>query len=920
MVLLAAGLTGCGGGEEPAPASSAENSAPTAASTPAPPVDAPAAPAGAPAGPPPDNDSQASGETPGAVGAGMSSSGGPPGGMPMGGPPGGMPMGGPPGGDLAMAGAMSGGAGGMPMGGMGMPGMPGGVAGTPVAARPADLSKWSTEDLKNAVRERDRQVLKVIDQKVKASPGDAQVAALLMELLAASNEPPVASATGNGMPGNFPGGAAGGLPGASGYGNMPGMPGGLGGAGLGGSSLQGGAGYGGGAPLPGNDTGALLSPAGGAGGAPPGSGMPPQSSLEQRPLDSLEAMFLEYATAWQAAPGVGAIRSGFKVPAPGQAAGAPADGIVPGGPGMPPGMSGGLGMPGMAGGLGMPSGDLFSGGNAGAQNPAAPSDSVDRELVTAIVNGLIQNGTPEAWQALFAIASGSAKTPLPLESNAEIVTLALLRHIEADQAQVEQVLLAVIDGTAPLPPESRAASLRTMAAISGKALDKLTGLRTADSSAAGVGGGSAFGGSSDLPGNTGMPGMAGMRGMGGMESMAGMGGRPGLAGAPGMPSMPGGLAGAPSLAGAPGMAGPPGLAGAPGMPSMPGGLAGAPGMPSMPGGDGFNSSPGAGNAAVGSLASASLPDPIVTKVAAFLWSKPCCESLATQLRAATDLALAEPLLALAGSIPSQKVREAAFALFGAAHSGGSDVLNNSGFFTTAVHDPGMLVVLKSLPRAKASRADDGKPPMDSWTVSGQQMVLNYVDQLRTMSMAPGSRLVANTKGFPMRAHRNADFDFVGMIRVAAPQGAPADSGISETKVYYARASFSPKKAREQQDVMNHYKTGSNGIQRTDDATNLTWFDGVKSGTSGTRRSMDVVVRSGKVAGVAGAAGPGMPGRGGFGNDMPEPGGMPGPGEMPGRGGMGGAVGGDFTIEVMIVEVADPKGVAEANPATADSAK
>ena len=349
VVLLAAGLTGCGGSEEPAAASAAasstETSAPAAPNVPAAPVDSPAAPAGAPAGPPPDTDSQASGETPGAVGAGMSSSGGPPGGMPMGGPPGGMPMGGPPGGDLAMAGAMSGGGAGMPMSGMGMagmpgmPGMPAGAAGVPVTARPADLSKWSTKDMKDAVRERDRQVLKVIDQKVKESPGDPQVAALLMELLAASNEQPVAPAAGNAMPGGFPG-AAGGYPGSAGYGSMPGMPGGLGGAGLGGSSLQGGAGYGGGAPLPGDDSGTLVSP---AGGSAPSSGMPPQSSLEpslkHRPVDSLEAMFVEAATAWQAQPGVGAMRSGFKVPAPGQAAGtpgAPDDGIVPEAPGCPP--------------------------------------------------------------------------------------------------------------------------------------------------------------------------------------------------------------------------------------------------------------------------------------------------------------------------------------------------------------------------------------------------------------------------------------------------------------------------------------------------------------------------------------------------------------------------------------------------------
>ena len=230
----------------------------------------------------------------------------------------------------------------------------------------------------------------------------------------------------------------------------------------------------------------------------------------------------------------------------------------------------------------------------------------------------------------------------------------------------------------------------------------------------------------------------------------------------------------------------------------------------------------------------------------------------------------------------------------------------------------MLVVLKSLPRAKASKGDDGKPPMDSWAASGQQMVLNYVDQLRNMSMAPGGKLVANAKGFPMRAHRNAEFDYVGMIRMAPPQGAPADSGLSETRIYYARASFSPKKAKEQQDVMNHYKSGSSGIQRPDEARNLTWLDGVKTGTGGTRRSIDVVIRSGKVAAPTGGGFPGSGGfSGGLGDDLPGGAGMPGPGGMPGMpGGMGGggAVGGDYTIEVVVVEIADPKGESPADAA------
>jgi hypothetical protein len=86
-----------------------------------------------------------------------------------------------------------------------------------------------------------------------------------------------------------------------------------------------------------------------------------------------------------------------------------------------------------------------------------------------------------------------------------------------------------------------------------------------------------------------------------------------------------------------------------------------------------------------------------------------------------------------------------------------------------------------------------------------------------------------------------------------------------------------------------------------------WMDGVKAGSTGMRRSVDVLIRSGAAGGGFGAAG----GSG-------EPGGFGGAPGLPGGGGPGGA-GQGYTIEVVMVEVADPRGVSSGSDAPAAGA-
>lgn len=703
------------------------------------------------------------------------------------------------------------GPGGMPTG-QGGSGVPGSGA-PPVAARPTDFAKWIDDDFHNAVRERDETVLKAIDARTKAKPADPEVAGLLAALLVTSAEIPAGPAEGQGgMPGMSG-------PGMSGPGGM-GMPNMSSGEGAAGSSGAAGA-------MHGAPPGGAAPPAGAMpGGAGPGS-VPGAAHLKvpRRPrvaVDSLELLLLEAATAYQEAAGGGGMSKSLPSNRFQTGGGAGA------GSGMPDSSGGSGGMPGMPGmGMGM---GMGMGG-------APKQGSLDvRELTRNIIGNLVKNGSPVAWQTIFAVASGTMKTALDQTEVSQIVAESLFKNLESGGPQVEQVLLAILEGKAQLPSESRSVFLATMTAVSSSASDKMTGFDKVASVPAQSGGG--FGMSSGMGSGLSMPG-------------AGLGSE-----GPGF-----------------GMSG----AGMPGMPGM-----GAPAAAPTPPVKGFS-------------------DAELMRAAAFIWSPKCVTSVADQLKAAADPMAAGELLKLAATIPNQKTREAMYAALSKVHSLGADALRGTGVFNQ-IHDPGLLVVLKTLPRPKAVRAE--AQTMDSWSTTSEEMVLALRDRMKALSTQPG-KLTAVNDNFPVKLHRNAISEYAGVLTLPTTTGTDLkDSAPSQTKVYYARTSFTPQKPKDQNDIKDHYEARASGVTRPDQAKQLLWIDGVKGGTTGVRRSMDVIIQP-KSGGGGGFGGPG--GDSGFGG----PSGGGGFGGAPGVGGQAGA----YSIEIIVVETADPKG---SSTAAADS--
>ena len=750
--------------------------------------------------------------------------------------------------------AMAAGAGAGYSGAPGYAGAPGTGGGIPQAPPlPANVSEWTEQNYLEALQAKDERLLEAIDSKVKSAPGDPKVAQFLTNMLTAMMTVNAPNSTANGVPGAS-------YPGAAGTSTLPGgyVP-------PGGSAMPPGAMPPGAMPPGAMPPGAMprgssaISPGGSAmppGSAAPGTTLPPQSSLgHPRPnlaFDSLAIMLAESSTAYLQAPAVGAI-AGKDIAG---AAGAAGAAVPAGAQMMPPGArpAGSPAMPGYAAGQSLGTTPQDGGYQGAGVNPAGGLDT--KKLVERIIDGLIQNGSSEAWQALYGITTQTVKTPLPPSEATELVVRGLYRHIDKNPAMIEPVLLSFVDGTAQIPPESRAAALRVTADTAAAAADRLTGF--------------------DPP--------PAFRGTGASNNGMGMGMMTGA-------TMPGASMPGTSMPGDSSQ----GRAGA-------GAVAASAAYPGMTG-------IGAAGGGAGTNVTSTEPaesEAALIQAARFLWSPGFVSALVKQLNASADLGYGlvpvsgGDFVRVAASIPNAQVRQAVGELFEKCHATGVANLNSAGFFATEVHDPGMLVTLKSLPRPKTSRAASQQAPTpDTWTAASQDLVLSLRDRMRALSAKPG-KLTPVTDSFPVRLHKNAVAEFSGMLTLPGTFGASLkESSPSPINVYYARTSFTPQRPKDQEDLADHYESRTSGQRRADQALGILWMDGVKTAASGTKRSLDVIIQA-ATGNAQGAAGGGE-----FG------------GAAAFSGGAGAGNSGSFTIEILVIDSPEPKQSAAAGEPTTD---
>lgn len=310
--------------------------------------------------------------------------------------------------------------------------------------------------------------------------------------------------------------------------------------------------------------------------------------------------------------------------------------------------------------------------------------------------------------------------------------------------------------------------------------------------------------------------------------------------------------------------------------------------------DDFDSPPSAASPAVSvrPLPVVDLDDAAILRAAAFLWSPVSVQNLVSKLQQTDDAALAFDLLNFCATIPLQSSRKGVYGQLMKAHAANDEKYLNSGLFDEYLHDPGMLVILKSLPRSRAvSRSKNDKQAPDSWTQAAGKAVLRFRDQLRIAS----GTLPAYEGQPAVKVHKGATLEKTVMISLPSDASEfPVEARPAETNIYYTRATFSPASPKEQSQIVDHYEERTGAKRRYDPQRQITWFDGIKAQSGGKRRSVDVVIQ---------AAGSGAP--------------VGGPGGNSPTGGAGNA--GMYTVEVIVVEIADVRDTGS-GPKTADNGR
>lgn len=384
-------------------------------------------------------------------------------------------------------------------------------------------------------------------------------------------------------------------------------------------------------------------------------------------------------------------------------------------------------------------------------------------------------------------------------------------------------------------------------------------------------------------------------------------------GEPGFPGQPSGMGGQQGGGGRPplmtgGMGGPQGNDRRP--PLMAGGMGGD-GEFGMEGdyGAGTSGFPGAGNSGFVSGTATGVKMLNVSLAGQFpaakaLWSKSTTERLAQLLPSNSG----NELVKLAASIPNDSVRHALFEVMQASYENGSN--DTFGSLTTSMLEPGMLNVLKSLPRIRPARPGAAPDPKmaskETWVEATKMTVLSLRERLRVAATNPA---LAYSGAPKVRLHREAvvqqSIAIVLPSDITEPLG---DSAPSPTKVYYVKTSVTPQNAGQQNTLIAHYEKNSKGFKRADPVSGVMWFDGVARNSDGTRQTIDILIQQeGGSAGNQGFRGmggqsPGMSMGGGAGMSLGGPGMEMGEG---GGGGGGGVTGGSYSIEIIVVVTRDP---------------
>ena len=232
--------------------------------------------------------------------------------------------------------------------------------------------------------------------------------------------------------------------------------------------------------------------------------------------------------------------------------------------------------------------------------------------------------------------------------------------------------------------------------------------------------------------------------------------------------------------------------------------------------------------------------PILAEV---LWNEKHVTGLAAAISSAGTTQAAGTLVQLAVSLPHDSTRKATFGLLEAEYEAGAQGLQSAGFFTDMLKDPGMLPVLKSLPRRRpprrsnAASADQPSPAM-TWAAGTGQAVMALRDRLR---IAADHSELAYSGVAPIRLYRNTTQQkSIRFTTTSDDLKALGESRPSKTTYHYTSSNATFHRAIDLEKMVEHYEKRAKAFRRPQ-SDSLLWLDGMKTSSNGSRISMDVII-------------------------------------------------------------------------------
>ncbi len=233
----------------------------------------------------------------------------------------------------------------------------------------------------------------------------------------------------------------------------------------------------------------------------------------------------------------------------------------------------------------------------------------------------------------------------------------------------------------------------------------------------------------------------------------------------------------------------------------------------------------------------------LTRVVNYLWQPEMINFVDGQVKQTATLSDSIDVLKLAGSFPNAQIRRSVFELLEKNWEQGADELIDKGLFDHVLHDPGMAVVLKAMPRSRPLSAQPGRrvtadvKAKNSWWNSSWKMTQLLNSRFRRAAETSGNsdipvsdRPVPFQSGVPVQLQYAVDWpaDLAGKVD---------DGSAPALKVRYFRMENNgpPRGA------VTHYERPLRTARKNQSPTTV-WFDSSPRGTAeGTRRSVDVVI-------------------------------------------------------------------------------